>query len=191
VLADLLLHANEVVPSEQFLVDLWGEDAPPGAANALQVATSRLRRLLPPGRLITGAPGYTLRIFLEELDVKRFERLLSEGRDALAAGAAAEAPQALGQALSLWQDPALADFAEAGILLQRQGVSLASCLGLATGEALVTAAEPRSSRIIMPGRSERARRCPWVVSPRLRGPKTASMMALVPQATSATSMICG
>ena len=53
VLADLVLNANEVVPSEQLLVDLWGEDSPPGAANALQAAISRLRRLLPPGRLVT------------------------------------------------------------------------------------------------------------------------------------------
>ncbi len=110
VLADLLLHANEVVPSEQLLVDLWGEDSPPSAANALQAAISRLRRVLPPGRLITTAPGYALRIFPEELDVKQFEQLISEGRDALAARAAAEAARTLGQALSLWQGPPLADF---------------------------------------------------------------------------------
>ena len=57
VLASLVLHANEVVPSEQLLVDLWGEDSPPSAANALQAAISRLRRVLPAGRLITTAPG--------------------------------------------------------------------------------------------------------------------------------------
>ena len=34
VLAGLVLHANEVVPSEQLLVELWGEDSPPGAAAA-------------------------------------------------------------------------------------------------------------------------------------------------------------
>jgi DNA-binding SARP family transcriptional activator len=110
VFASLLLHANEVVPSEQLLMELWGEDAPPSAANALQVAISRLRRVLPPGRLITADPGYTLRIFPEELDVKQFEQLISEGRDALAAGAAAQAARTLRQALSLWRGPALADF---------------------------------------------------------------------------------
>ena len=110
VLADLLLHANEVVPSEQLLVDLWGEDSPPSAANALQAAVSRLRRELPPERLITRAPGYALRVFPEELDVTRFEQLVSEGRNALAAGTAAEAARTLSQALSLWQGPALADF---------------------------------------------------------------------------------
>src|SRR6516165_9549124 len=81
VLADLVLHGGEVVPSEQLLMDLWGEDSPLSAANALQAAISRLRRVLPPGRLVTTAPGYLLRIFPAELDVKQFEQLLAEGRD--------------------------------------------------------------------------------------------------------------
>ena len=110
VVADLLLHANEVVPSEQLLVDLWGEDAPPSAANALQAAISRLRRLLPPGRLITTAPGYMLRIFPAEFDVAQFEQLIFEGRDALAAGGAGEAVQLFDQAMTLWRGPPLADF---------------------------------------------------------------------------------
>jgi DNA-binding SARP family transcriptional activator len=110
VLVSLLLHANEVVPSEQLLMDLWGEDSPLSAANSLQAAISRLRRVLPPGRLITRAPGYALRIFPEELDVSQFEQLVSEGRQALTAGAAERAARTLRQALSLWQGPALADF---------------------------------------------------------------------------------
>src|SRR5262249_18833321 len=95
VLASLLLHANQVVPSEQLVVELWGEDSPPSAANALQAAISRLRRALPPGRLMTRGPGYALRIFPGELDVSRFEQLVSEGRELLAAGAVAQAAQAL------------------------------------------------------------------------------------------------
>jgi DNA-binding SARP family transcriptional activator len=110
VLVSLLLHANEVVPSEQLLMDLWGEDSPPSAANSLQAAISRLRRVLPPGRLITRAPGYVLRIFPDELDVSQFEQLVSEGREALTAGDAQQAARTLRQALSLWQGPALADF---------------------------------------------------------------------------------
>ena len=110
VFAGLLLHANEVVPSEQLLIDLWGEDSPPSAANALQAAVSRLRRVLPPGRLTTTGPGYTLRIFPAELDAAQFEQLIFEGRDALAAGAAPEAMQLLDQAMTLWRGPPLADF---------------------------------------------------------------------------------
>jgi len=110
VLADLLLHANEVVPSEQLLMDLWGEDSPLSAANALQAAISRLRRMMPAGRLVTTGPGYMLRIFRAELDAAQFEQLIFEGRDALAAGAAAEAVQLLDQAMTLWRGPPLADF---------------------------------------------------------------------------------
>ena len=110
VLADLALHANEVVPSEQLLVELWGEDSPPSAANALQAAISRLRRVLPAGRLTTTAPGYMLRVFPAELDAAQFEQLIFEGRDALTAGAAAEAGQLLDQAMTLWRGPPLADF---------------------------------------------------------------------------------
>ena len=110
VLALLVLHANQVVPSERVLLELWGEDAPPGAANALQAAVSRLRRALPEGRLVTRPPGYLFRAFADEVDLGRFERLLAHGRQALADGAAAEAAEALGLALELWRGPALADF---------------------------------------------------------------------------------
>jgi len=110
VLALLVLHANEVVPSERLLVELWGEDAPPSAANALQAAVSRLRRALPQGRLVTRTPGYLFRAFPDELDLGRFERLLGRGRQALAAGAAEEAARTLRLALSVWRGPALADF---------------------------------------------------------------------------------
>src|SRR6516165_8805139 len=97
VLADLVLHGGEVVPSEQLLVDLWGEDSPPSAANALQAAISRLRRALPPGRLVTRAPGYAFRIFTDERDINKFEELVSEGRDLRATRAAAQAAQTLSQ----------------------------------------------------------------------------------------------
>ena len=110
VLALLVLHANQVVPSERVLLELWGEDAPPGAANALQAAVSRLRRALPEGRLVTRPPGYLFRAFADEVDLGRFERLLAQGRQALAEGAAAEAAETLGLALELWRGPALADF---------------------------------------------------------------------------------
>jgi DNA-binding SARP family transcriptional activator/tetratricopeptide (TPR) repeat protein len=110
VLALLVLHANQVVPSERLLLELWGEDAPPSAANALQAAVSRLRRALPEGRLVTRPPGYLFRAFPDELDVDRFEGLLAHGRQALADRAATEAARALRLALSEWRGPALADF---------------------------------------------------------------------------------
>jgi DNA-binding SARP family transcriptional activator/tetratricopeptide (TPR) repeat protein len=110
VLALLVLHANQLVPAERLLVELWGEDAPPTAANALQAAVSRLRRVLPADRLITRTVGYLFRTAPDEVDVERFERLLASGHEALVGDAPAEAAETLRRALSLWRGPALADF---------------------------------------------------------------------------------
>ena len=61
VLALLLLSANRVVPSERLAADLWGDRAPEGAAHALRVHVSRLRRALREagvdGVLVTQSPG--------------------------------------------------------------------------------------------------------------------------------------
>jgi DNA-binding SARP family transcriptional activator len=46
LLAVLALQANRPVSADRLAVALWGEDAPPGALKAVQVAVSRLRRAL-------------------------------------------------------------------------------------------------------------------------------------------------
>lgn len=48
---------------------------------------------------------------VEQLDLRRFERLRDEAREALAGGNAADAAQKLREALSLWRGPPLADLA--------------------------------------------------------------------------------
>jgi DNA-binding SARP family transcriptional activator len=72
---------------------------------------SRLRKLLPPETLLTRPPGYLLQIDPEELDLRRFERRLAEGHEALAQGDAERAARVLHEALVLWRGPALAEFA--------------------------------------------------------------------------------
>lgn len=119
LLALLLLHANEVVPRERLIEELFGGDASDTGANALQVGISRLRRLLGDGRssngdggvVVTNPPGYLLRAEPEQLDVAQFERLLAHGRETLVAGDAAAAAARLREALALWRGPALADLA--------------------------------------------------------------------------------
>jgi DNA-binding SARP family transcriptional activator/DNA-binding beta-propeller fold protein YncE len=119
LLALLLLHANEVVPRERLIEELFGGDASKTSANALQVGISRLRGQLANGRpsngdggvVITRPPGYVLRVDPEQLDVSRFERLLTQGRRALAEGDALSAAATLREALALWRGPALADLA--------------------------------------------------------------------------------
>jgi DNA-binding SARP family transcriptional activator len=110
LLAALLLHANEVVPADRLIDELWGEDSPEDAAAALRVNVSRLRKALPEDVLATKSPGYVLRIEPDALDLHRFERLVDDGRRLLASGLAADASQRLRDALSLWRGPALADF---------------------------------------------------------------------------------
>jgi predicted ATPase/class 3 adenylate cyclase len=118
-LALLLIHANEVVPSERLIDELWGADPPAGAAHSLQVYVSGLRKALEPERapntpagvVVTRTPGYVVRVDERALDRLCFERLLGEGRQALREGDPRAAAKRLGDALGLWRGPALVDFA--------------------------------------------------------------------------------
>ena len=111
VLAVLLLHANRTVAVERLIDELWGEDVPGTATKAVQVYVSQLRKVLPEGVLRTQPPGYVLEVGADRLDLSRFERLLADGRAALAKGDATAARDRLGEALGLWRGPALAEFA--------------------------------------------------------------------------------
>ncbi len=117
LLALLLLDRNRVVPRERLIDALWEESPPTSAANSVQVYVSRLRRLLDGeapddgSTLVTEAPGYSLRTPAGVVDADEFERLVGEGKAALAAGALAEAEAALSTALAMWRGPALADLA--------------------------------------------------------------------------------
>src|SRR5262245_8253060 len=111
LLTVLLLHANEVVPSDRLVEEVWGEDSPDDGAAALRVNVSRLRKALPPDVLATRSPGYLVRVEPGALDLQRFERLVEEGRDLRARGLPAGVSERLREALSLWRGPALAEFA--------------------------------------------------------------------------------
>jgi DNA-binding SARP family transcriptional activator len=112
VLGFLLLHANEAVTRDVIVDQLWGEGAPPTAVKVLQNCISALRKELPGGAetLRTVGGAYVLRLEPGELDRDRFERLLAEGRAALAAGDEAEAARQLRSALGLWRGSPLSDF---------------------------------------------------------------------------------
>lgn len=110
LLAMLLVNANDVVSRDRLVDELWGEQPPETAVQSLQVYVSRLRKLLPPDTLLTRAPGYVLQIAQEELDLRRFERLLAEGREALSHANPEHAARALREALALWRGRAFAEF---------------------------------------------------------------------------------
>jgi len=114
VLAILLLHANEVVPSDRLIDLIWDGSAPPTAATALQGYVSQLRKAIEPDRtqpsvIITEGRGYVARMARDQLDVSRFELLTLQGRTHLAAGRPEQAAGAFADALALWRGPALAN----------------------------------------------------------------------------------
>ena len=119
LLAILLLHANEVVSSDRLIEELWGEQRPEQATNALHVFVFQLRKILErdhaPGTpnkvLVTRSPGYLIRLEPGELDVDRFERLVEAAKRALADDDPARASAKLRDALGLWRGPPLADLA--------------------------------------------------------------------------------
>ena len=119
LLAMLVLRANEVIPSDRLIDDLWSGQAPPTAAKTLQVHISRLRRALGGTQsgddeaIATSRGGYVLHADPEQVDATRCQRLVAEGRAALLAGAHAEASTQLRAALGLWRGDTLVDFAYA------------------------------------------------------------------------------
>ena len=113
LLAFLLLNANEVVTRDRLIDAVWGE-SPPSTINAvLNVYLSKLRKLLRSGdsgaSLLTRPHGYLLRLDAAGLDLHRFEGLMRDGREALAAGRFEAAATSLAEALALWRGPPLAD----------------------------------------------------------------------------------
>jgi predicted ATPase/DNA-binding SARP family transcriptional activator len=111
VLAILLLHAGEVVPSDRLIDELWGECAPATATKTVQVYVSNLRKALGDGVLVTRSGGYALQVTAAEVDAMQFESLAVEGHSALRAGDFRRAAEQLREALGVWRGRALADFA--------------------------------------------------------------------------------
>jgi class 3 adenylate cyclase/tetratricopeptide (TPR) repeat protein len=108
LLGVLLLHANEVVPQDRLVDELWGERAPPSATKLVQTYVGKLRAALGSAVIETRPPGYALPLEEQALDVARFRRLAGEARQ-LARVEPMQAARVYFEALSLWRGPALAD----------------------------------------------------------------------------------
>src|SRR5829696_4828205 len=113
LLAVLVLHVNETLSTDRLIEELWGEHPPATAAKTVQVHVSRLRKALARGGdlIATREHGYRLELDPDRLDAHRFERLLAQARDELAAERPRTAALALDEGLSLWRGEPLADLA--------------------------------------------------------------------------------
>lgn len=109
LLALLLTHPNEVVPTDGIADALWRDD-PAEARRKLWFHVSKLRGILQPGRsedaaggvLVTRPTGYMLRVHPDQLDAARFESLTRSARSMLGDDPA-RAAETLRQALAFWR----------------------------------------------------------------------------------------
>jgi DNA-binding SARP family transcriptional activator len=108
----LLLHANEPMHQEDLIDQLWGEGAPRTARASLQNLVHALRRHLGPDRLEREGGAYVLRVEPDELDLERFQRLVTDARTAEPREKAAE----LRLALSLWRGTPLVELPDAAFV---------------------------------------------------------------------------
>jgi DNA-binding SARP family transcriptional activator/class 3 adenylate cyclase len=116
ILAKLLLHANQVVSTDELIDTVWGEHPPNTVRQSLQNHVAALRKAIEPdsrggqGRmLLTRDPGYLIQLASGQTDLHRFQLLVEQGRRALADDQPIEAAGLLHRALGLWRGPALAD----------------------------------------------------------------------------------
>ena len=106
VLGVLLLHANEVVPRQRLIDELWGEAPPPTAIKAVNGYVSQLRKALGgngAGPIATRPPGYLIEVAADKLDVSRFAALTVDARAQANATAFEAASTIYAEALSLWR----------------------------------------------------------------------------------------
>jgi len=104
LMIDLLLHANELVPTDRLVDDMWGDSPPKNATTSLYNGLTNIRKIVGDA-LVTRAPGYVLRVERDQLDALRFEDLLAGARQQAPAARAAS----LREALALFRGPPLLD----------------------------------------------------------------------------------
>jgi DNA-binding SARP family transcriptional activator len=107
LLAALALRAGRPVSKGVLVGDLWGEEPPRRATEALENYVSQVRKQLGRDAIATLPAGYALDIPPEQIDVVRFERLLAEARGARPEQRA----ELVRSALVLFRGPPLADLA--------------------------------------------------------------------------------
>ncbi len=113
LLIRLAVGDGRPVSVERLADDLWADDPPADAANAIQALVSRLRAAIGRDAVEYGPAGYRLAVDRGQVDALVFEQQAERARAALADGDHAGAAALLSQALGLWRGPALADVADA------------------------------------------------------------------------------
>ncbi|WP_165964452.1 AfsR/SARP family transcriptional regulator [Actinomadura sp. KC216] len=111
VLSALLIRHGQIVSVAELCDELWPDEPPKGAENAVQAHIARLRRLLRDRSgqrpvLLTRDPGYRLDVRPDRIDAVRFQELCGEARRHGPDGTS-QALTLYREALGLWRGPAL------------------------------------------------------------------------------------
>ena len=115
LLASLLLRANEVVPVDVLVEQIWGDDLPHRPRRALHTYLTRLRHTLSRqgtalAHLVhTSGAGYLIEVPADALDLARFRLLVDRAGHAADRGDRAAESADLAEALALWRGPVLPD----------------------------------------------------------------------------------
>ena len=99
VLAVLALRPGEVVSAEQLAEALWGEQPPVSWHKVVPGCVMRLRRAMGAEAIETVAEGYRLVVPGDEVDARRFERLVGRVRELLTLGRTGRSAHLAGEGL--------------------------------------------------------------------------------------------
>ncbi|MBB1255826.1 AfsR/SARP family transcriptional regulator [Streptomyces alkaliterrae] len=149
VLALLVSHADQVVPTSVLIRELWDDSPPASGLRTLQTYILNCRKLL---RRLTGLPaaelsgqvlvtqagGYGFRSHGGPVDWMEYQRLTDRGTRAVAEGDDTRGIRLLDEALALWRGPAFVDVPTGPVLESRRRLFEESRLS-----AIVALAETR------------------------------------------------
>ncbi|QGZ49469.1 MULTISPECIES: AfsR/SARP family transcriptional regulator [Streptomyces] len=108
LLAALLLRDGRTATASELIDAIWGEEPPSQALAAVRTYASRLRKILPPGVLVSESGGYAIRPHRDALDLTVAQELAAEAEKLRAGGDRGAARARINKALGLWDGEALA-----------------------------------------------------------------------------------
>ncbi|WBB78409.1 BTAD domain-containing putative transcriptional regulator [Micromonospora sp. WMMD882] len=128
VLALLLAHANQPVPVDLIVDELWPDSPPRSHRVQLQGLVSDLRRRLSPGGsraaapIVTSSSAYQLQVAPEQCDLDQFRAAVAAAETARGHGDTAAAIRLLRAALRLWRGPAFSGLS--GLVIELSAAAL-------------------------------------------------------------------
>ncbi|GCD92168.1 BTAD domain-containing putative transcriptional regulator [Nocardioides sp. LS1] len=109
VLETMATRLGHPVSADLLIDALWGETPPSSAHKVLQGCIVRLRKVLGPTAITTSDHGYVLALPPDQVDARRFERIVVRARELLSLGESDRAGFQLTEALALWNGDPFAD----------------------------------------------------------------------------------